>query len=176
MINLTRAKRISGWMADDELEFLAKVAQKSNEIIEIGSYYGRSCRALADNSPGIIHSVDPYNGEYPTLNPGIILDFDDEVYNTFLYNLEDHLESGKVIQHRKLFKDITDINSDFIFIDGDHSYEGCLADIIHARTLLQHGIIAGHDYGMDGFPGVIKSVNEEFGQPNVVNTIWWIQL
>jgi hypothetical protein len=53
----------------------------------------------------------------------------------------------------------------FIYIDADHSYPGASWDIRHWQTLLiPGGYIGGHDYS-DKFPGVVRAVNEEFGQP-----------
>ena len=174
-MNLVRAKRISGWMTDKELEFLASTAQKSRMIIEIGSYYGRSCMAMADNTEGVVVSVDPYKGEYPTANGGIKLDFDEPVYHDFLYNLSEHIQARKVRQFRGVFADLPIFAADFVFIDGDHSYEGCYADIKRAMQYVKTGVIAGHDWGQPGFPGVEKSVLELLGKPNVVDSIWWVQ-
>lgn len=179
-INLTRAKRISGWMNDNELKFLAEVAEKSKVIIEIGSYYGRSCMAMADNTYGTIYSIDPYKGVYDTENKAIILNFDENVYKDFLYNLSGYLQSGKVKHYRMIFSDFDEqINPDFIFIDGDHSYEGCHDDINNAmRYISNGGIIAGHDWKQPGFPGIEKAVLEIFKDKkiNVVDSIWWVQI
>lgn len=179
MVNLTRAKRISGWMNEKELEFLANIAKYAEVTIEIGSYYGRSCMAIADNTPGKVYAVDPYMGEYPTMNNNIRLDFDEETREVFMYNLSEHIETGKVVPFRGVFTDFSpDVKADFVFIDGDHSYEGCLSDIKHAMKLINpKGVIAGHDFGTEGFQGVDKSVKEMFGDEfKVVETIWAVQL
>jgi len=52
---------------------------------------------------------------------------------------------------------------DLVFIDGDHSYEGCNADIIFWKTRYNK-IIAGHDYSNGAFKGVRKAVDENFSQ------------
>lgn len=52
---------------------------------------------------------------------------------------------------------------DFIFIDADHSYEGCKADIeAWAPKVKKGGLIAGHDYKNAEFPcfGVDRAVDE----------------
>ena len=42
---------------------------------------------------------------------------------------------------------IPDDSCDFIYLDGDHSYAGCLADIkAYWPKLKDGGIMAGHDY------------------------------
>lgn len=49
-----------------------------------------------------------------------------------------------------------------VFIDADHSYDHCLADIkAWLPKVMKGGLLAGHDYN-DSFPGVVKAVNEAF--------------
>ncbi len=49
---------------------------------------------------------------------------------------------------------------DFVFIDADHSYEGCKADIeAWSPKVRKGGMVAGHDYNSK-WPGVIKAVTE----------------
>ena len=51
---------------------------------------------------------------------------------------------------------------DFLFIDGDHSYEGCAGDI---TSWLPHmkkgGVMAIHDYHESAWPDVIAAVKDE---------------
>jgi hypothetical protein len=67
---------------------------------------------------------------------------------------------------------------DFVFIDGNHSYEAVSEDI-HAwlPILRDAGILAGHDYGNDKFPGVECAVQGAF--PNAVQTmpgfVWFVE-
>ena len=50
----------------------------------------------------------------------------------------------------------------FVYIDGDHSYQGIRADLEAWFPLIREGgIIAGHDYGQPAFPGV-KAVADHF--------------
>lgn len=178
-MNIQRAKRISGWMTEEELTFLAQTAKISKVIVEIGCYFGRSAMALADNTSGIVICIDPYQGLYDSPNHTIRLDFNDTVYHDFLYNLSEHINSGKVIHYRSTVDEISPLlfpEADFVFIDGDHSYEGCKKDILFAKSIMRHGIIAGHDWGTEGYQGVDKSVRELLGEPNVVGTVWWIRI
>lgn len=53
--------------------------------------------------------------------------------------------------------------ADMVFIDGDHSYEGCLGDIeAWLPHLKKGGFLALHDYGRDVWPAVEQAV--EFAQ------------
>lgn len=58
-------------------------------------------------------------------------------------------------------KEIEDGSLDIVFIDGDHTYEGCKADIeAWFPKIRDGGWIAGHDYAHPVFPGVTQAVNE----------------
>lgn len=53
---------------------------------------------------------------------------------------------------------VRDANLDFVFIDGDHTYFGCLADLVSWTPKVRvGGMIAGHDIH---FPGVYRAVQE----------------
>lgn len=54
---------------------------------------------------------------------------------------------------------VGDASLDFAFIDADHSYEGCRADIeAWWPKVKAGGLICGHDYGHPDFPGVEVAV------------------
>ena len=55
---------------------------------------------------------------------------------------------------------------DFVFVDGDHSYEGVRDDIKLWRSKIKPGgWICGHDYTREGKrPGVTRAVDEAFGE------------
>ena len=57
---------------------------------------------------------------------------------------------------------------DFIFIDGEHSYEPAKADIEAWWSKARSGeLLMGHDYDRKQFPGVCRAV-DEFGGKNDV--------
>jgi len=67
--------------------------------------------------------------------------------------------------------------ADFIYIDGDHSYEQVIKDINNYYPLLKEGgILAGHD--IIGEKGVLKAVIEFCSKNNYNPTIdiddWWL--
>lgn len=71
---------------------------------------------------------------------------------------------------------ILNLEFDFIYIDGDHSYSGVKADILSWRPKMKlDGIFGGHDYNMEG---VKQAVNELI--PDAKNdgatqgSDWWI--
>jgi len=57
--------------------------------------------------------------------------------------------------------DIEDGSLDLVFIDANHTYEGCRDDILAWRPKLRAGgWLTGHDYFPEAFPGVVKAVDE----------------
>jgi hypothetical protein len=180
-LNLGRAQAIKGWMTDQELAFLAKQAQKSKVIIEVGCFLGRSTRALADNTDGVIYAVDPWRGAVYNDDGTVAFMSNDDDFNQFYCNLYRYVESEKVIICRSLFEEWQGINHpsvfncDFLFLDGDHRYDSVIRDIELALKF-NPKVLAGHDYGCVYWPGVQKAVNEKFPSVGVEDTIWWTQL
>lgn len=175
------ASQIEGWMADEELEWLAKTASDKQVIVEFGSHCGKSTRALADNAPANarIFAVDPWSGEYKDTENNQWDVLGGSRWNDFQKNLFNHINVGRVIPIRKFSKDFALENekADFVFIDGDHRYEVVLDDIINAMSWIKPGgIISGHDYGHEAWPGVAQAVDEFFPNANKVGTIWWVQV
>ncbi len=177
-IDISKALEIQGWMNEFELEWLAEHARPCSIIVEFGCHLGRSTRALADNTDGIIYAVDPWNGFYPDKNNNFYVYNIEDHYPNFSKNLSDYIEIGKV----KPFKCHSyhfwmKEQADLVFIDGDHRYDSVVEDIDIAWKLTKPGgIISGHDYGQLGHPGVKEAVDESFGNKiQVKESIWWIQ-
>jgi predicted O-methyltransferase YrrM len=179
-VDITRAKAITGWMHEEELHWLASKAAGCAVIVEVGSYKGRSTRALADHCPGVVHAVDPWanyvndNGtESKQINP-------EAAWPQFQENMKDHLASGKLQVHRGTLATalgLRDLKADMVFIDGDHRYEAVMEDVRIARELLRKGgLLCGHDYRHKSWPGVKRAVNELFGEVPLCRTIWSVRV
>lgn len=67
---------------------------------------------------------------------------------------------------------------DIVFIDGDHSYEGCLRDIVAWRSKVRPGgWIGGHDYAHPDQGEVKRAVDQLFR--SIVlgdNRTWWVRM
>jgi len=176
--NINRAITIDGWMTETELSFLAEVAQRAELTVEIGSYKGRSTRAICDNAKGKVIAIDPWETDLVDAGDNFIKKVDDIIFDEFKKNLNDHIATEKLSIERMKFFDFepNGHSPDFIFIDGGHNYEEVVHDIVKSMQMIaKNSIIAGHDYS-DAWPGVIKAVDELMGQVNVVDSIWWKQL
>jgi predicted O-methyltransferase YrrM len=178
MIDISKAQQINGWMSEGELIWLAERAKASKIILEFGCYKGRSTRALADNTEGIIYAVDPWSGDYYS-DDGKSKIFSCEVNSEFYNNLSDHILNNRVF----LFKTYSTsfiplLRPDFVFLDGDHHYQAVKDDINHVMRICHpRCIIAGHDYGRSDWPGVKQAVDEIFGDKALIHdTIWYVEM
>lgn len=178
-IKIGYALQISGWMDFEELFWLAAQASKSKSICEIGSWQGRSTRALVDNTPGTVLAVDTWAGTDNEVDNARTTD-PDALFQTFQDNMVG-VPEGKLSFIRSLSVDAAKIckkqnqQFDMIFIDADHSYDAVKADILAWFPLLiGGGIICGHDYSYV-WPGVVQAVNELFPSHVMCSkTIWGI--
>jgi len=184
MIDITRALAIPGWMHPPDLAWLAESATHAARIVEIGCWKGRSTRALADHTPGVVYAVDPWGGPYLGTHDRP-LKLKTAVRPAFELALRDHIRTGRVVpiqatsavavpqlveQFGRTF--------DLAFIDGDHRRASVLEDYALARTLVRAGgTIAGHDYDCPDWPEVGPAVRESIGHdPSVVKYIWWTEV
>jgi hypothetical protein len=69
-------------------------------------------------------------------------------------------------------KGVQDESLDFVFIDADHTYEGCLADIeAWTRKVKIGGMISGHDFS-NPWPGVMRAVRETGPFIKGADSVW----
>ncbi len=175
-IELTPALNIDGWMTFPELFWLAKQAKQHKVIAEIGSFLGRSTRALADNTDGIVYAFDDWYG--PRGEGDSVFDPQERetFFDRFIRNmngLENRVKPVRV-SHSQINPDIC---PDMIFIDGDHSYEGVKRDIeLWKRCAAPGALLCGHD--ITAFSGVARAVEELLPEAQVVpdTDIWFTYL
>jgi hypothetical protein len=133
--------------------------------LEIGSWVGESAVAMADVCQSRF-CVDTWKGSTTdqtrefakAIDIKKLFDFNTRHNRPGVY-LDTSLNVAKVYSRGKK-KHYFDI----ILIDADHSYESTKQDIeLWRERLSPEGILVGHDYGTDQFPGVTKAVVEIFG-------------
>jgi predicted O-methyltransferase YrrM len=184
MIDLSRALAIPGWMDPPDLEWLAHAASRATRIVEIGSWKGRSTRALADHTSGVVYAIDPWSGAYLGANDRA-LKLKTTVRPAFDLALQDHITSGRVVPMQAVSAVAVPQllaqfgrTFDLVFIDGDHRGPQVTQDMALARTLLRDGgIMSGHDYNCKDWPEVGPAVRASLGYPpEVVKYIWWTEV
>ena len=188
-MSIAKAQAIDGMMMDTELTWLSERAKEAKTIIELGSWIGRSTRALADNmaEDAVLYAVDTFAGSraekigYQSVVSQMDGDF---VCWHFTKNLWDHIEKGRVRPIRmhgrhaaQMFRE-HGLKADLIFIDAGHCYDEVKEDITNFLPLLtKDGIICGHDFHQPAWPEVTTAVNELFPQAEcpVGTTIFFVR-
>lgn len=140
--------------------------------IEIGCFKGEFARYLLENFGNLkLTSIDPF-----CYWDEIIGNIGPNIHRFRLLNLY----SDEAIH-------VINCKCDFVFIDGDHSYEQCRKDILNYSAIVKNGgIVSGHNYDRENYhpedeaggahPGVNKAVDGIY--PNVKlapDFIWYIQ-
>lgn len=167
-MNIERALATEGWMSGEELAYLASAAIKSEMVLEIGSWLGRSTCALAANTTGTVWAVDTWEGG-PQQGDFVQRD---QFLNQFLHNVEGLPVIPIALPSKLAVHQLDTLRFDLIFIDAAHDYENVKADITTYLPLLREGgIICGHDYH-DNWPGVKQAVIECISSFRVFGTIW----
>jgi predicted O-methyltransferase YrrM len=191
MIDITPALAIDGWMNRSELRWLARRAQNATTTVEIGSWRGRSTRALTDHCPGLVYAIDTWAGDprdpQPTTTRAHYQEYaeigSDGAYDAFCERHREAIEAEKLVPIRASSADglrsLAEIGvvADMVFIDGCHVYEAVREDIELSRKILAPGgILSGHDYLHRGHPGVKRAVDEAFPVFERLESIWWVTL
>ncbi len=179
-IEINKALAIDGWMRPIELLFLAIEASRRAKICEIGSWKGRSTRALLDNTQGQVTAVDTWKGTPGDAGHENVVP--EELFKTFKDNLRDipfpklRVYEGTSLEAAELFQRDKE-QFDMVFIDGDHHYASVKADIQAWKGLVSPGgILCGHDYAPE-WVGVRQAVDEIF--PSWIyryDSIWVVNL
>jgi predicted O-methyltransferase YrrM len=165
--------QVPGQMWPTELGWLYDTISQSKSHAEIGTYCGRSllasCAGMQPGS-GVVTVDDGSQWQHR--------DWVDAIQAATLKLMPGHLNVSSLQMHsidaaRECQRE--GIRFDSIFIDADHNYAECKADIEAWQMLLKPGgLICGHDYWTQDV-GVMEAVNEVFsGRHQVVpgTRIW----
>lgn len=148
--------------------------------VEIGVAAGKLTRFLLHNNPMLnLVAVDYWPPDYPFDISGV----DCVGVERAFRRKEQFLDVVRDFQPRCCLYEMTsalaagafkDGEFDFVFIDADHSYEGCRDDIrMWAPKVRSGGWVTGHDYGRPEFPGVTKAVDERFPDAKILPGYVW---
>jgi len=177
---ILKALQIDGFMTEEELTWLYQTAQQMDSVAEIGSWKGRSTVALTEGVKNIVLAVDNWSGHDPSSN-GYLENTAavEDVYEIFKRNTgyPDNpklivcpfdSEQAAVIHAEDMF--------DMVFIDAEHTYEGCKTDL-EVWASKARKIIAVHDYNQS-WPGVMQAFNEKYDvtRIKVVGSIAYVEV
>lgn len=146
-------RMVRGWLAECERMALRRWAFGC-KVLEVGCYEGLSTMQMCMTANHVT-TVDTFDGRAT----GEMRDTEADFHE----NMRACESTHKVFAIKGNSKDVLpklEKGFSFIFIDGDHSYEGVNADGKNARKLLaEGGAIAFHDH--DGLhPGIVQTVQE----------------
>lgn len=168
-------------------------------ILEIGSYEGASAlnfaAAIAAHGTGSVLCIDPWRSYLVHDKSDGALRMNQElasgaVFKRFLHNITLAPEAAPIGFMRGTIETVSPFLKQnafhLIYVDGDHSYEGCKRDLTYTlRLVAKGGIVCGDDiereypdarpeefndpreYNGSFHPGVTRAVWEFFGQQRV---------
>jgi predicted O-methyltransferase YrrM len=161
---------IQGWLYFDEAQWLYVAARSLSDhsnIVEIGSYHGRStcCLAVGCRESGKrVFAIDSFDGGPDLPRADSLAQFQSNIERL---HLADYVQPIVGIS-TEVAKD-WDKPIHLLFIDGSHLYEDVMADF---ASFFPHvapgGLVAFHDV-QQAFPGVLKAWNEMF-EPKLTRT------
>lgn len=148
---------------------------------EIGTWRGDFAAVILEHrQPQRLYLVDPWEhraeGEYEQASYGGRMEGGQQaleaMHQSVLDRFGTEIASGQVQVLRRRSTDaaatFADESLDWVYIDGDHSYEGVKADLeAYYRTVKSGGLLAGDDYGHVGSwfeDGVTRAVDEFAGR------------
>jgi hypothetical protein len=152
---------------------------------EVGTWKGDFAAALLRRTkPQRLHLVDPWeyrpdpsykNAMYGDRAPGGQPRMD-AIHGAVCQRFSPHIEAGRVVVHRARSVDAArDLEAlDWVYIDGDHTYDAVNEDLEAFYALLKPGgVIAGDDYGMVGWwdDGVKRAVDDFAGRTSCELTV-----
>ena len=164
---LARMREVDGWLRDDEADLLLASATQAvalpGEVVEIGSYLGRSTVGLASIVRALaperkVMAIDPHEGEVGTADTP---ERREPTWDAFLANLEAHGVMGHVEPVRRRSHEVEwDRPVAFLFIDGLHDEASVRRDFEHFEPhVVPGGFVAFHDHD-DLHLGVVAVVDE----------------
>lgn len=137
--------------------------------LELGVWYGTNMGYLMDNCPNIktMHGIDPYE-PYQDWNRYIDQDMMDKAKQSAIDILNNFTDckwylwtnTSEQIAADALILGINKL--DFIFIDGDHSYERCYQDLnLWYDNVRPGGLFSGHDFSLPGVNRALLQFRQE---------------
>lgn len=174
---IRRAYQIPGMCWPAELGALFDLFSGSTKHVEVGAFCGRSLfttsMALGKDAELII--VEPFVGcdadEFPLPGPN----WQRLILHATLAAIEHHRPDIRwtIIEEKSLDALPIIERCQTCYIDGDHHFAECSADIIGYRAITS-GILAGHDYWA-AIPSVVEAVNQNLESFRILsNTRIWV--
>ncbi len=149
-------KDLPGWFSEEEARFLVENVQ-GNLYVELGVAFGKSYRIVKHNCRVFVLGID-------RIEHGVLDKVKEEYDETHKGLWHSNLDGNIIIDDTCSLKIIHKFpynHFDTLFIDGDHTYEGCFRDFMYWYPKVKPGgKIIFHDYQRDkAHEGVTKAVD-----------------
>lgn len=156
------------------------------EGAEIGVFRGHFSRFILETVPNVkLHCIDPW-GVYPTSQ--VTEEQQRRNEERSLKRLDSYVKEKRCVIHKeysdKAVEKFKDGSLDFVLIDADHSFDGCVTDLIKwVPKVRKGGMVVVHDYVAMNRNGVVKAVDAYtychqihpwFVTREVINTAFWV--
>lgn len=152
--------------------------------VEIGVAYGSNSYNLLNNFSELkLYSIDPYVA-YSDVD--IMSNNTSGIKGNQLFEYTSNRLSSAFGERSVFYRETSDTakdkfedgSLDFVFVDGDHSFNGVTKDLNNMKSKIKlNGVLAGDDYGLfDVKPAVDKFCLENNKVLNIKGLVWWITM
>jgi hypothetical protein len=164
-------------------QVISELLRNPRRGAELGVFSGSFTEQILKANPKLtLYAVDTWIVRPPSDRVGFESyaargDFS-EIRETFNKRTRRFSDRLKVLQMDTVAaaNEVADGSLDFVFIDAEHTYEAVGADIDAWRPKVKPGgIISGHDYGHERFPGVKQAVDERLKPKTADDHVWWVR-
>ena len=167
------------WNSNAKRQWLLRMLPKGSVGAEIGVFRGSFSGAiLREVQPSVLHLIDPWRSAADPSLSGVLYDRPqdqmDAIHDSVIHLFAEQIAAGTVVVHRarsvNAASEIPDGSLDWVYVDGDHSYEGVREDLVsYLPKLRAGGLLCGDDYVVGGRfdSGVKKAVDEFAAGPKV---------
>lgn len=188
-VPITQMKEAGQWPLSwtSAIGLVPMIKELGNKVVgcELGTSYGFNLVYFLDNIPNLhtVYAIDPYAPYHDGPSGFVPKEVMDKVRDLFRINTAPYQdkviflnESGDTA-HTK----IPDGTLDYIFIDGDHSYEAVYKDLRNYFSKVRPGgIFSGHDYSWEGVSRAVAEFQKEFNisahLQRCANDVWyWVK-
>ncbi len=150
---------------------------------EVGVAFGGHAERILSKTNTTLYCIDPFKHMQGYVDPmNLKQEVFDELFKFTTNRLKKFGNRAILLRESSLTASKSIKNKlDFIYLDADHSYEGVKEDLENwFNKINDGGIISGHDYGHESFPGVKKAVDNFFHRFGwTINChssgVWWVE-
>jgi predicted O-methyltransferase YrrM len=182
-MNPEKYRRIEGWFDFDNIykSAVLGITTDTAHFVEIGAWFGRStcymAECIKESGKNIkFDTVDTWKGTIASKS--MVESYGGSIYDVFVENMQragvDGIVNPIKMPSHEAAALYEDESLDFVFVDGEHSYDGVSGDInFWLPKVRKGGVLAGHDYNHSA--DVRRAVNELLGEDKIKkNRSSWI--